>query len=212
MTEAQVRQQYNQLAAIYDRRWQQYVTNTLSFLHTWANLTETETVLDVACGTGEFERLVLAQHPIQSMVGVDLSEEMLAIARQKLQVFPNVKFQSATASVLPFADQSFDVVVCASAFHYFDAPIIALQEMRRVLKPTGRLMILDWCRDFLTCKVMDSILKLTDPAHRQCYTQAEFHELLSASGLIITRSQRVRIDWFWGLMVATATYPEPAKP
>jgi ubiquinone/menaquinone biosynthesis C-methylase UbiE len=208
MVEAKVRQQYNQLAAIYDRRWHQYVTNTLSFLKIWMDLSADETVLDVACGTGEFERLVLAEYPTQSMIGVDLSEEMLAIAQQKLHIFPNITFQTATASTLPFADHSFDVVVSANAFHYFDEPIVALQEMRRVLKQTGRLVILDWCRDFLTCKMGDIILKATDPAHRQCYTQAEFHRMLTTSGFAIARAQRVRFGWIWGLMIITASYPE----
>lgn len=208
MPEAQVRQQYNQLAAIYDRRWRQYVTNTISFLKDWVALLEDETVLDVACGTGEFERLVLAEHPTQLMVGVDLSEEMLAIAQQKLHTFPNISFQTATASTLPFVDHSFDVVISANAFHYFDEPIVALREMQRVLKPTGRLVILDWCRDFLTCKIVDIILKLIDPAHHQCYTQAKFHAMLTTSGLRISRARKVRFDAIWGLMVATATYPE----
>jgi ubiquinone/menaquinone biosynthesis C-methylase UbiE len=82
MTEAQVRQQYDSLASAYDRRWNRYVTNTLSFLKTWVNLSASETVLDIACGTGEFERMVLSENPNQQIVGVDISEEMLAIAQR----------------------------------------------------------------------------------------------------------------------------------
>jgi ubiquinone/menaquinone biosynthesis C-methylase UbiE len=206
MAEARVRQQYNQLAALYDQRWQRYVTSTLAFLKSWINLSGAEMVLDVACGTGEFERLVLSKHPQQSMVGVDLSEEMLAIAQRKLHAFPNVAFLNATATALPFADHRFDVVVSANAFHYFDDPTAALQEMRRVLKPTGRLVILDWCRDFLVCKICDILLKFIDPAHRQCYSQSEFHHMLTTSGFKIERAQRVRFGWIWGLMIATAIH------
>lgn len=69
------------------------------------------------------------------MVGIDLSGKLLDIARQKWQPFPQVTFQPACALALPFADQTFDVVVSVSAFHYFDDPMRALGEMKRVLKP-----------------------------------------------------------------------------
>ncbi|MEM8501935.1 MAG: methyltransferase domain-containing protein [Cyanobacteria bacterium P01_D01_bin.1] len=203
MTEAKVRQQYNRLADVYDQRWNAYITKTLDFFETWVNLSHAEKVLDVACGTGEFERIVLAKKPEQQIAGVDISEQMLAIAQRKLQPFPNVSFTVANASNLPFADQSFDVVVSANAFHYFDHPDIALREMRRVLKPSGRVIILDWCRDFLSCRVCDIFLKLIDPAHRQCYTQEEFHYLLATAGFEIESTEKARFSWIWGLMIAT---------
>ena len=205
MTEAKVSQQYNQLATVYDQRWKHYVANTLEFLKAWVLLSSTEKVLDIACGTGEFERIVLAEHSTQEIVGIDISEQMLAIAKHKHHSFPSVSFQIANASVLPFADNNFDVVVSANAFHYFGNPVAALKEMRRVLKPGGRVVILDWCRDFIVCQICDVFLKLVDPAHRQCYTQEEFHHLLTTSGFEVERAKRLRFGWIWGLMIATAT-------
>jgi ubiquinone/menaquinone biosynthesis C-methylase UbiE len=205
MTEAKVRQQYNQLATIYDQRWKYYVTNTLEFLKAWVHLSSTERVLDIACGTGEFERMVLAETPTQQIIGVDISEQMLAIAKQKNHTFPNVSFQIASASSLPFVGNNFDVVVSANAFHYFDDPVAALEEMKRVLNLGGRVVIIDWCRDFLVCQICDSLLKLVDPAHRQCYTRKEFHDLLTTSGFVVERSEKIRFGWIWGLMIATVT-------
>jgi ubiquinone/menaquinone biosynthesis C-methylase UbiE len=204
MTEAQVRQQYDSLASAYDRRWNWYVTNTLSFLKTWVNLSASEIVLDIACGTGEFERMVLSENPNQQIVGVDISEEMLAIAQQKLHNYANVSFQAGSASALPFPDQSFDAIVSANAFHYFEDPVAALAEVKRVLKPNGKVVILDWCKDFLLCRVCDIALKWTDPAHQQCYTQDEFHDFLTSSGFNIDASAKIRFGIVWGLMVATA--------
>lgn len=205
MTESKVRKQYNRLASVYDERWNRYVTTTLEFLKTWVSLSPQEVVLDIACGTGEFERLILAEHAAQEIVGIDISEQMLAIAQQKFSTVANVSFQIANASALPFPDHSFDVVVSANAFHYFDNPTAALKEMKRVLKPQGRLVILDWCRDFWVCQICDVVLKLIDPAHRQCYTQEQFHHMLTMTGVEIERAQRVRFGWIWGLMIATAT-------
>jgi ubiquinone/menaquinone biosynthesis C-methylase UbiE len=75
--------------------------------------------------------------------------------------------------------------------------------MQRVLKPNGRLVILDWCRDFFVCQICDIVLKLIDPAHRQCYTQKEFHHLLTTAGFTIKAAQQIQFGWLWGLMIAT---------
>jgi ubiquinone/menaquinone biosynthesis C-methylase UbiE len=69
MAETTVRRQYNQLAAVYDLRWRNYIVNTLSFLKTWVEISPTDTVLDIACGTGEFERLLLTEYSSQQIVG-----------------------------------------------------------------------------------------------------------------------------------------------
>lgn len=205
MTEAKVRQQYDRLADIYDRRWHSYVTDTLSFLNTWAEILPQAKVLDIACGTGEFERVILAENPSQSMIGVHISEQMLAIARSKCRNYSNVVFQAASATLLPFNDCTFDVVISANALHYFNDPKIALAEMKRVLKPKGQVIILDWCKDYFLCRLCDRILPLFDSAYQQCYTQREFHHLLIDGGFAIQRDRRVRFGLLWGLMVATAT-------
>jgi ubiquinone/menaquinone biosynthesis C-methylase UbiE len=106
--ELTVRGQYDQLADRYDQRWKNYIADTLTFFKTWADLSSNAAILDVACGTGELERLLAAENPCQHIVGVDLSEQMLAQARQKLQAFPHVSFQQATVRSLPFPDHSFE--------------------------------------------------------------------------------------------------------
>ena len=202
--EANAREQYNQMAAMYDRVWSRYISRSLSFLKDWAQLDPLYIVLDVACGTGTFERLVVLEQPTQSIIGVDLSEKMLEIAEEKCRDYPNVSFQNASVTALPFVDRSFDVVVSASAFHYFENPTAALIEMKRVLKPEGELTILDWCKDDWLCRLYDFVLKRFDPAHEQCYTQAEFHRFLNGTGFQIQRATRFRIGLTWELMIATA--------
>ncbi len=209
--ETTVALEYDRLAEQYDRRWQRYINDTLFFFKQWAAIGVEESVLDVACGTGEFERLLLNDHPDQTVVGVDLSMQMLNQAQRKLEAFPNVTFQLATARSLPFNDQKFDVVASANAFHYFDDPAIALAEMHRVLRSSGRLVLIDWCRDDWLCWLCDVVLRWIDPSHQQCYTQAELHGLLTAAQFEIGRSQRVRFSWLWELMVVEANpqYPIP---
>ena len=200
ITESAVQKQYDNLAKIYDWRWRQYLTDTLSFLVNWANVSSAAAVLDVGCGTGELARLLLEKNPHQAIVGIDISEEMLVQARQKLRNVERVTFEQASASALPIPDNTFEVVVSANAFHYFPEPEKALAEMRRVLKPDGKIVILDWCKDFLVCQICDWVLQRLDPAHQQCYTEAELHDLLKAAGFRIGRARRIRFGLMWGLM------------
>ena len=202
--ETTVRKQYNYLADIYDYRWSFYIEKTLSFLKNWSKIKPDEAVLDIACGTGEFERLVLEENPAQLIDGVDFSEQMLDRAIQKCQGYSNVSFQVASATKLPSSSARYDVVVCANAFHYFEKPEKALQEMRRVSKTGGRVVILDWSRDFLTCRVCDWFLRLTDPAHKTCYSYAELKELLESEHFEIAQTKLIRFGWVWGLMAVTA--------
>jgi ubiquinone/menaquinone biosynthesis C-methylase UbiE len=204
MRESLVQQQYDQLARIYDRRWNSYVETTLRFLQQWADISSQAVVLDLGCGTGEFERLLLQAQPHQQIVGIDISMEMLAIAQRKLCGYPSVTFQQGSATAIPSIDEQF-VVVCASAFHYFEHPLAALSEIKRVLKPGGKVVILDWCKDFLLCRVCDWVLKRTDPAHQQCYTQQELHQFLAAAQFTIQAATTRRFGLIWGLMAATAT-------
>lgn len=202
--EQKVNQQYDKMASWYDRRWQNYIDKTLTFCLQRSQISEDERVLDVACGTGELAKLILQQNFGQSITGIDLSTKMLQVAKQKCRAYPNVEFQQATANKLPFLAASFDVVFCASAFHYFDKAQVALTEIRRVLKPKGRLIILDWCRDFLTVKVLDLGLKIFDSAYRGCYTQAELHRLISSTELTIAKAEKRKLDFWWGVAIATA--------
>lgn len=95
-------------------------------------------VLDVACGTGDMVVELLKQGCI--VTGVDLSEEMLAIAKVKA---PTATYMIADAESLPFEDAAFDTVTCAFGVRNFVHLEQGLQEMLRVLKPGGRMVILE---------------------------------------------------------------------
>ena len=95
-------------------------------------------VLDVACGTGDMvvELLRLGC----TVTGVDLSKEMLAIAKRKAE---SGKWKVADAEHLPFEDNTFDAVTCAFGVRNFVHLEQGLKEMLRVLKPGGRMVILE---------------------------------------------------------------------
>lgn len=95
-------------------------------------------VLDVACGTGDMAVELLRQGC--SVTGVDLSKEMMAIAKQKA---PQAEYRLADVERLPFGEASFDAVTCAFGVRNFVHLEQGLHEMLRVLKPGGRMVILE---------------------------------------------------------------------
>ncbi len=92
-------------------------------------------LLDVACGTGILARTAAERvGPTGTVVGVDINPGMLTVARR---VRPDIAWRQADAADLPFADDSFDVVLCQSALMFFPDATRALQEMGRVCRPGG---------------------------------------------------------------------------
>ena len=102
-------------------------------------------VLDVACGRGESSR-VLAAHFGCRVVGVDYSAENIACANSlavEASLSDRIRFVQGDAEHLPFDADSFDVVICECSLCIFPNTSVALGEMRRVLRPGGRLGISD---------------------------------------------------------------------
>jgi protein-L-isoaspartate O-methyltransferase len=106
-----------------------------------------ERVLDVGCGTGllvdDMAKLVGAGGRV---IGVDTSKDMLMLAERRCADLPQVIFKHATAEILPEEDESFDAVACVQVLLYLPDVPTALSEMHRVLKPGGRIAIVetDW--------------------------------------------------------------------
>lgn len=118
-----------------DRRWRKRAAHEV-VSGQWSEVC----VLDVACGTGDMA-VSLAERGC-TVTGVDLSEEMLAIAKVKSERL-KVKVEIADAENLPFEDESFDGVTCAFGVRNFVHLEQGLSEMLRVLKPGGRMVILE---------------------------------------------------------------------
>lgn len=103
-------------------------------------------VLEVAPGPG-FLAIELAKRGF-AVTGLDISKTFVELARKNAENSGiSVRFEQGNASGMPFADGSFDFLVCRAAFKNFADPGGALSEMRRVLKPGGRGLVIDLRRD-----------------------------------------------------------------
>lgn len=194
---------YDHLAAIYDRRWSSYIKATVQATLDRLVLRPGDRILDLGCGTGALLQALADQDLGLDLAGLDYSHEMLAIARSKLPV--TVTLCQGNAAELPWDDRHFDWVISTSAFHYFPAPDRVLQDIRRVLKPTGQAVITDWCHDYLTCRLCDWILRRQNTAdYVQVYGQNQCQDLFVRNGFQAIALERYKINWLWGLMTAQA--------
>jgi len=203
-------QKYEALAATYDRRWRRYHAETFARVVRHLRGSHAPAILDAPCGTGELLRWLLPQVPDAHVVGVDGSTAMLDIARQKWIGQSRVSFQHALADALPLSNQTFDWVLCCNSLHYFRQPARVLKEFARVLKPTGRLLLLDWCRNPWHCRLVDWWKAHVEPAYVRMYTTQELERLLRDTDWKVSRMERFSVSWIrglrlWEMMDALAT-------
>jgi ubiquinone/menaquinone biosynthesis C-methylase UbiE len=128
-----------------------YASNTAEVMNEYSELAQRisqeiaadSRVLEVAPGPGYF-CVELARRGSFSITGLDISHTFVKIAAKNAEeAGVEVDFQQGSASNLPFPRGSFDFLLCRAAFKNFARPVIALQEMCRVLKPGGRGLIID---------------------------------------------------------------------
>jgi demethylmenaquinone methyltransferase/2-methoxy-6-polyprenyl-1,4-benzoquinol methylase len=103
-------------------------------------------VLDVATGTGDLAIAIGSLKP-QKIVGIDISEKMLEIGRQKLAangLDQMITLRQADAERMPFSDNSFEAITVAFGVRNFEDLLLGLTEMRRVLRPGGVMLILEF--------------------------------------------------------------------
>ncbi|WP_461042955.1 class I SAM-dependent methyltransferase [Spirosoma harenae] len=153
LSEDVIRDQQRALWNQFAPGWKKWDVFTMEFLKPMGDaiiraleLKETDSVLDIATGTGEPGLTIASMVPKGKVVGTDLSEDMLATAQGKANQMglANYQTQWADASNLPFPDESFDAVSCRMGFMFFPDMALAAREIARVLKPGGRIATSVW--------------------------------------------------------------------
>ncbi|MEV0428732.1 methyltransferase domain-containing protein [Micromonospora sp. NPDC050495] len=145
-------------------------------------------VLDIGCGTGYLTRRVArAVGPGGTVVGIDPSPSVIAYAATRSAA--NCTFQVAGAQALPHADASFDAVVSSLAIHHLpsDDRVTALGEMRRVLRPGGRLLLADFREQPRHLRLANLLGVLARHA-RQHHSMADLADLVGRADFELTGS------------------------
>lgn len=125
---------YNQMAAGYDTSPEGYYTKPhKAELIKQVVIRDGDSVLDVACGNGSLMGALSKKASVHTF-GVDLSEQMIAAARER---YPACTFAVSSCVPLPFETESMDVITVSCAFHHFEDPRAFVGECMRVLKKNG---------------------------------------------------------------------------
>lgn len=161
----------------------------LKLIEAWLQPTTTMRLLDIATGGGH-----VAKHLSSSVAKVyatDLTKEMLENTKKHLQSFKNIEYLIADAEQLPFLDHSFELITCRIAAHHFPHPELFIQEVKRVLKPKGKFLLIDNIaptsqihRHFL-----HQLEKMRDESHVNYLTMSEWKSLFQRNGLSILKDK-----------------------
>jgi ubiquinone/menaquinone biosynthesis C-methylase UbiE len=153
----QARREFDGWAHSYDRSILQRLlfepsyNAFLQWIHAWySGETRRRRLLDIGCGTGTLAARVVGADLPFDVVGLDYSFSMCRQGEGKAiqtGVDQRVRFVNADSEHLPFSDGCFDVVTCSNSFHHYPHQEETVRQMRRVLAPGGRLMLIDGFRD-----------------------------------------------------------------
>lgn len=151
-------------------------------------------VLDVATGTGVLAR-ALAPH-VRRVVASDISDEMLEVGAREAPA--NVRFERAAAEALPYAAGSFDMVVTRYSIHHFLRPEMALQQMYRVCRSGGSLLLIDVVAtgDPMCVRRYNSLERSRDASHARTLSSPELRQAVERVGWHVyeVRSREIERD------------------
>lgn len=180
---------FNRWAKSYDwglfQFWmRRFYRPVIRMLHTKKNIK----ILDVGCGTGQFLSELTHTNTTSKLYGLDISDEMIKEARVKV---PGAILSTGDVHDIKYQSNYFDYVICTEAFHhYYDQPK-ALQEMKRVVKKNGKVIVVDI--DFFL-SVIHWIFRNVEPGCVKINSKRELKQLFEQAGL--RDVQQERSSWF----------------
>jgi ubiquinone/menaquinone biosynthesis C-methylase UbiE len=149
-------------------------------------------MLDVATGGGH---VAYTFAPLVARVWAsDITQEMLDMVKAEAakRGLANLRTTYAKAEALPFEDASFDLVTCRIAPHHFDSIPLFLDEVHRVLKPSGLLALVDnVVPEGSVGDYINAFERLRDPSHRRAWTMAEWRAALPQHGFAIAQEEQL---------------------
>jgi len=151
-------------------------------------LGQADRVLDVGCGTGWLPRLIAGRVPEGSVVGIDVSDEMVARAQRASAGLQNLTFRVGGVDRIPAPDATFTKVISVESAYYWPDPAQGIREMNRVLRPGGSAWVLiNYYGDNLYCHQWGRVFAI--PTH--LLAAEEWDQLFRDAGFAGVSRRRV---------------------
>ena len=156
-----------------------------------------KTALDIGCGTGEFSRLLASR--FDTVFALDLSPNMIAVARQRSRQFSNIDFQVADIMNWELPSEKFDAIVSIATLHHLPIENL-LPDLKAALKPGGKLVFLDLLEsenlrdrlsDFIAVPLNWLFQILKNTHHSQEMTDAMWEHLLTDQYLTFSQAHQL---------------------
>jgi ubiquinone/menaquinone biosynthesis C-methylase UbiE len=191
-----VREQFNKQAQSFSdwvvTKNVEYLKNISAFINPHPG----DSLLDVACGTGEFTLYISSM--VKSVIGIDVSDKMIEIARvQKVRMnIRNADFEIAEVSHIPYPENAFEVVFCKSAFHHFGDASEVFREMVRCCKSNGTIGICDICafENPMVDNFFEEFEKEVDISHHRTLSKPDFLKLFEENNINAEKTFEVEIE------------------
>jgi len=179
----QSRRSYNKKAAYYENTQDGRVTRPLKrMIINAVEVQNGQTVVDVACGTGDLIAAVAKKANIQ-VHGIDIAEQMIAVAKERYQ---GISFSVAPAYPLAFDELSVDTIMVSAAFHHFEQPQRFATECKRVLRPGGKVYIGEFNVPTVARYIMNFLIKFAKTGDVKIYSDLELASFFINAGFEIT--------------------------
>ena len=156
-----------------------------------------QAVLDIGCGTGGLLGVIHEQRKVARLFGLDLSEEMIAVAKAKLR---DADLRVGDSERLPYENRAFDLVTCTFSFHHYPNPKGVLAEIQRVICAGGRLIMADPSIFPPLRQIFNALTRFSKDGGVRYYSMREMTELAKSVGLKPLKWGK--LDWHSFLFVA----------
>jgi ubiquinone/menaquinone biosynthesis C-methylase UbiE len=168
-----------------------------------------DTVLDVACGPG----IIVCElaKKVRHVTGIDITPAMIEEAKnlQEERTIDNVDWTIGDVTRLPFEDDYFSLVLTRYSFHHLIEPKRVLEEMKRVCKPKGKILVIDVTPDKDKIEAYNHVEKLRDSSHTEALTFDDLKALMCETGIIDLKTKHHELEM--GLEdILRSSFPDPA--
>ena len=137
--------------------------------------------LDIGCGTGSLLNLVYQSNPNINLYGIDLSEEMIRIAKRKLPKGTNLSI--GDSEKLPYENGTFQMISCTFSFHHYPNPEKVINEINRVLTFRGKLILVDAVMSFPLLQLANLLIRFSKKGDYKFYSRSQYLNLMANAGL-----------------------------
>lgn len=184
---------YNRKAKKYEQKWRNYLKHTHQKLIKHIEIDSSDIVLDASGGTGLLAKKLIDQnYTFEYFIVNDPSEEMLSIARKRLSDKPIISFKNQRVQNLSYPQNYFSKIICLNSFHFYEKQDQVINQFYKLLKPGGKLYILDWNREGFF-KFINTLMRWSSPEYINARSLRELQQMMSDREFNIQASR----SWTW---------------